>query len=537
MSQALSTALPAVGRRHDNKWLVTLSVTFGTLMGTIDASIVNVAIGHIRGSVGATLQEITWISTGFAIATVLVMPLTGFLGRLFGQKRVYLVSLIVFIGGSALCGTARSLEALVFYRVLQGFGAGALQPTEQAILRQTFPPEEQGMAMALFGMAVVLGPAFGPTLGGYIVDHYSWPWIFYINLPVGALGFLMVTTFVHEDEGIRHANHDRAERERKRLDHMGVVLLSVGLAGLQYVLEEGARDDWFESRLITAFAAISVVALVTFVVNELTHPAPVVDLRLFGDKAFLSGTVIGFVMFGLLMANMFLLPVFMQEMLGYTATQSGLTLMPRAAVMMVMNPVIGKLYGKISPRALIAFGVVCVSAGSYLMSQFTLATGTSQIIGAILVQGMGFSCLFIPLTTTALSGIPKHRVADATGLNSLFRQMGGSVGLAVFATLLSRYGTQARAAVAAHVTAMRPEAMDRLHTIARGMVTRGFDPAAAQSGALQALSGQVMGQSMTLAFRKDFMIAAIVFLFVLPLLAFLKVARPPSGEAPQVHME
>jgi DHA2 family multidrug resistance protein len=536
VSQATLAALSAPARPRDNKWLVTLSVTFGTLMGTIDASIVNVAIGHIRGSVGATLQEITWISTGFAIATVLVMPLTGFLGRLFGQKRVYLVSLLVFIGGSALCGTARSLEMLVLYRVIQGFGAGALQPTEQAILRQTFPPEEQGMAMALFGMAVVLGPAFGPTLGGAIVDHYSWPWIFYINLPVGLLGFLMVSTFVHEDEEIRHANRDRAEQQRKQLDHLGVVLLSVGLASLQYVLEEGARDDWFESRTITACAVASAVSLAGFVVRELTHPAPVVDLRLFADKAFLSGTVIGFVMFGLLMANMFLLPVFMQEMLGYTATQSGLTLMPRAAVMMVMNPIIGRLYGKISPRALIAFGVAWVSAGSYLMSRFTLATGSSQIIAAIVVQGLGFSCLFIPLTTTALSAIPKHRVADAAGLNSLFRQMGGSVGLAVFATLLSRFATQARASVAAHVTAMRPEAVERLDLIARGMVARGFDAAAAQSGALKALAGQVMGQSMALAFRKDFMIASVVFLFVLPLLAFLKVARS-SDASTSVHME
>src|SRR5712692_6435498 len=229
-----------------NKWLVTLSITFGTLMGAIDASIVNVAVPHLMGSLGVTVEQITWVTTGFVIATVMVMPLTGFLARLFGQKRVYMTCLLLFVVGSALCGMARTLPLLVFFRILQGAGAGALQPTEQAILRQTFPPKEQGMAMALFGMAVVLGPAFGPTLGGYIIDNYSWPWIFYINVPVGVFALFMVTRFVPDPEDIRAANRALAERQRKHMDWIGIALLSVGLAALQYVLEEGGRNDWFE---------------------------------------------------------------------------------------------------------------------------------------------------------------------------------------------------------------------------------------------------------------------------------------------------
>jgi DHA2 family multidrug resistance protein len=519
-----------------NKWLVTISVTFGTLMGTIDASIVNVALPHIRGSVGATIEEITWITTGFVIANVIVMPLTGFLGRQFGQKRVYLAALLIFIGGSALCGTARSLGALVAYRVLQGLGAGALQPTEQAILRQTFPPREQGMAMALFGMAVVLGPAVGPTLGGWIVDQYSWPWIFYINLPVGALGFLMVTTFVHEDEEIRRANYALAERQRRQLDWVGIVLMCVGIATLQYVLEDGARDDWFESTAICACLAVALVALTAFVIRELTAPAPAVDLRLFKDRAFLSATLIGFVMFAMLMVNMFLLPIFMQEILGFSATQAGLTLMPRAAVMLLMNPIVGMLYNRVSPRVFVANGILWVSGGSFLMSHFTAQTGTGQIIAAILVQGIGFSCLFAPLTAAALSSIPKHRLSDATGLNSLLRQMGGSVGLAVFATLLTRFGTQARASIGAHVTALRPEVTARLDTITTGMMARGLDAATAQISAHKAFGGLVYGQSMVLAFEKDFYLAGAVFLCVLPALVFLKVARPAGAAAP-VHAE
>jgi MFS transporter, DHA2 family, multidrug resistance protein len=519
-----------------NKWLVTLSVTFGTLMGTIDASIVNVALPHIRGSVGATLQEITWITTGFVVANVIVMPLTGFLSRMFGQKRVYLTSLVIFIASSALCGTAHSLTTLTLFRVLQGIGAGALQPTEQAILRRTFPPHEQGMAMAVFGMAVVLGPAVGPTLGGFIVDHYSWEWIFFINLPVGALGFLMVSTFVHEDEEVLRANHAQAEREKRNVDWAGITLLAVGLALIQYVLEEGQRDDWFESRTISASLAVGMIALTAFVIRELTATTPAVDLRLFKEKTFLSATLIGGVQFAILMANLFLLPIFMQEMLGYTAIDTGLALLPRAAIMFVANPIVGKLYNKISVRWLVANGVVCVSIGSFAMSTFTLQTGLSQIILATLIQGIGFSCLFIPLAAAALTYIPKHRLADAAGLNSLFRQLGGSIGLAIFATLLTRSGTFARAGLVAHVTEVRPEVTGRLAQIAAGLGARGLDRASAQSGAYQALSGMVFGQGMTLAFERTFYLAGIVFLLVLPLIYFLRVARTNGPSAP-IHLE
>lgn len=240
---SLVTAARHTAPPKTNKWIVTLAITFGTLMGAIDSSIVNVALPHIRGAVGATLQEITWISTGYAVALVLVMPLTAFLGRLFGQKRVYMVCLVLFLVGSVLCGTATSLASLVIYRVIQGLGAGALQPTEQAILRQTFPPKEQGMAMALFGMAVMLGPAVGPTLGGYIVDHYHWSWIFFINVPVGIVGLFMVATFVHEDPEILAQNHERAAAERRNVDWLGIAFMWIGLAALEYFLEEGSRND------------------------------------------------------------------------------------------------------------------------------------------------------------------------------------------------------------------------------------------------------------------------------------------------------
>jgi DHA2 family multidrug resistance protein len=471
------------------------------------------------------------------IATVIVMPLTAFLGRLFGQKRVYMASLALFVVGSALCGVASSLTQVVLFRAIQGFGAGALQPTEQAILRQTFPPKEQGMAMALFGMAVMIGPAIGPTLGGYIVDNYHWSWIFFINLPVGVLGLFMVWRFVDEPEDIRAANQAAAVLQRKNMDWAGIALLTIGLSTLQYFLEEGQKNDWFESNLIVACAVVAVSALALFVWRELTAKVPAVNLRLFKDAVFTSGTLIGAVMFSILMASMFLLPLFMQELLGFTAMQSGLALMPRVLVMMAVTPLIGRLYGRVSPRLLVGIGVLLIAYGSWSLSGITLQTTSSGITHAILVQGVGFSCLFVPLTTAALSNVPRTKLADATGLNSLLRQVGASMGLAVFATLLERYGDVARHGVVAHVSPERPEVQTRLAQLAAAFQSRGFDPVSAKNAALRALDGMVTQQSMVLAFEKVLLLTGVVFLCVLPLLYFLKVNRQGPNEKVHVEME
>jgi DHA2 family multidrug resistance protein len=536
--QALGLTRPA--RPKHNKWLITVSITFGTLMGAIDSSIVSVAMPHMMGTLGSTVQEITWISTGYIIANVVVMPFTAFLGRLFGQKRVYMLCLALFLAGSVLCGTARSLEMLIIYRAIQGFGAGALQPTEQAILRQTFPPKEQGMAMALFAMAVMLGPALGPTLGGWIVDHYPWPWIFYINVPIGVLGLAMVASFVQEDEEIIAKNRELAERQRKNIDWWGIGLLIVGLCALQYFLVEGERNDWFSSVTITASFAIAAVVIAAFIIRELTCEVPAVDIRLFKDPVFLSGTLIGSLMFALLMATMFLLPLFMQTLLGFTATEAGFALMPRVFVMLIATPVVGRIYNTVSPRIVIAAGVGFIAWGAWDMSHFTLATGQSDVIWAIATQGIGFSCLFVPLSTVALSAVPRHRMADATGLNSLFRQVGGSIGLAVGATLLTRYGAQARAALLSHVTSGDPAAMSRLHDATAGFMARGYDAMMARGLALRSLDGTVDRQATLLAFDHVFLLAGVAFLLVLPLLAFLKTPEETAAgtrEKIEVHME
>ncbi|MFO0729155.1 MAG: DHA2 family efflux MFS transporter permease subunit [Myxococcota bacterium] len=519
-----------------NKWVVALSVSFGTLMGAIDTSIVNVALSQIRGAVGATVQEITWISTGFAIAMVMVMPLTAFLSRLFGQKNVYLACLALFLLGSALCGIAWNLPSLVLFRALQGFGAGALQPTEQAILRQTFPPKEQGTAMALFAMAVMVGPALGPTLGGYIVDNLHWSWIFFINLPVGALGMFMVWRFVEEPEDIKAAMRAEAIKQRKNMDWAGIALLWTALISLQYVLEEGQAADWFESQTIVLFTGLTFFASIAFVVRELSAPAPAVNLRLFADPGFASGVVVNAAVFAVLMAGMFLLPVFMQELLGFTAMQSGFALMPRTLVMLVLMPLIGKLYARVHTGLLAGVGLLLAAIGQFMLSGLTLASGSGQVIGAIIIQGVGMAVMLVPINTVALANVPRHKLPDATGLSSLMRQIGGSIGIAAFATTLGRYGVIAKDGLRPLINGTRPEVVQRLARTEGGLMARGLDAAHAHAMALRGLSGLITREGMVLAFEKLFVLGGLMFLVTLPLLAMLKKPKIAAAQGP-THVE
>lgn len=520
-----------------NKWIVALSIAFGSLMATIDSSIVNVAIPHIRGSVGATVEEVTWVTTAYVVAMVLIMPLTGLLGALFGQKRLYIASLVVFIVGSALCGVARSLPTLVLYRILQGFGAGALQPSQQAIMRQTFPPEEQGMAMAVFSMVIMVGPAVGPTLGGWITDNFSWPWIFFINLPVGFVGIFMTWKNVHDSADVRAANLARAEGLRKNMDWLGIALMAVAISTLQYFLEEGPAKDWFESTTILVCGFLAAVTLAAFVIRELTFSHPVVNLRLFRDPTFASGTVIAAIVFAALMGSMFLLPVFMQELLGFDATESGVTLMPRTLAMLVVTPFVGRLYSKVPPALIIAFGALTFIIGSVQLSYITLESGTMDIISPLMITGVGLACLMIPLTTVALTSIERKDLADAAGLSSFIRQIGGSVGLTIFATLLGRYASFAKASVGWHVSALRPEVGSYVSALSQRMVARVGDPNLAQALAVKALSGKAALQGMVLAFEKSFLLQAVAFIVVLPLLVFLKSGDNKPPEHIEVSME
>ncbi len=397
--------------------LLTVGLSLGTFMQVLDSSIANVSLPAISGDLAVSPNQGTWVITSFAVSNAITLPLTGWLSRRFGDVRMFVLSTLLFTLASWLCGLANSLPLLIAARVLQGAVAGPMVPLSQSLLLNSYPPEKKGLALALWSMTVIVAPIIGPVLGGWITDNVSWPWIFYINLPVGAVALLMVSRFVYEPEDVRAANQIIAEKQRKNIDWIGITLLCVSLATLQYVLEEGARLDWFQSRLIVGFAILSLISTVAFVLHELTAPAPVVDLSLFKNQVFTSGTLIGAVMFAMLMAQTFLLPLFMQEMLGFTATQSGLALMPRSLAMMVTMPIVGRLYNRVSPRLFITFGIVLFAVTAYEMSHYTLNTGMRDVVFVLLLQGAAFACLFIPLTTAALSSIPRFKMADATTSN------------------------------------------------------------------------------------------------------------------------
>ena len=523
-SVALAPAAPVADRPQVNRWLVTVAVTVGTLMGAIDASIVNVAIPYIRANLGATITEITWISTGYLIALVIIMPLTAWLGITFGRKRVYMACLAIFTLASFFCGSARTLLTLVLFRVIQGAGAGALQPTEQAILRETFPVEQQGLAMGLYGFAVMIGPAVGPTLGGWVTDNYNWPWIFYINVPIGIFGLWMVNRFVHDPP------HARARRGEAGVDLWGIILLTVGLGCMQFVLEEGQINDWFSSDLIVGLAIMAALALSGFAWWELRFAKkPAVDLSVLKNVSFTTGTMIGGILGVSLFASLFLLPLFMQELLGYPAMKSGMMMMPRALVMLTLLPISGMLYNRLGPKLMIGGGMTIAGIAALWMARFTNETGPAQFFWPQVIPGVGFAQVFVALSTTTLAAVQRVQLTAATGLYNLIRQLGASIGTAVFATVLTRSQQWDRAALVKSINPYNPVFAYRFQQAQAGFMGKGLSSYDAKNKALASFDGIINQQAAVLAFEHTFFLIGVLFFVCLPLVLFLKSAVKQVG--------
>jgi len=512
-------------RSRTGKWLVALSVLFGAVMGAIDTSVVNVALVHIQASYGVTTQEVTWVSTAYLITVVIVMPLTAWLGTVFGRKRVYLLSVLIFTGASVFCGLSRTLGELIFFRVLQGLGGGALQPIAQAIMRETFPAEEQGQAMGFFGMIVLLGPAVGPTLGGWLTDTWSWPWIFFVNVPVGVLALWMGVQFLKDPPYMR-------AHGLQRFDGIGIGLLTVGLASLQIMLEEGERDGWFGSTFIVTLGVVAVVMLTAFVIWELRTPIPAVDLRVLQNVSYAAGTfiigILGMALFG----SLILLPLFLQNLLHYDATQAGLALMPRSLAMVLMMPLVGFLYNRLGVYVMLPFGLAVSGFAGLMMARFNLDSGPLQILLPQIVQGLGFAFMFVALSTATLSTIPRVQMQNAAGLFNLTRQLGGSLGTAIVITLLDQRTTQASASLVRHASPYNPMFMQWWQNIQAGFVARGSDPATARLQALEALRHIFSTQAAVVAFDYVFALVAIVLLVCLPLVLLMR-GGGSSGAAVQ----
>jgi DHA2 family multidrug resistance protein len=385
------------------------------------------------------------------------------------------------------------------------------------------------MAMAVFSMVIMVGPAVGPVLGGWITDNYSWPWIFFVNLPVGILGIYLTLRNVHEPADVLVANRARAAVARKHLDWAGIALMAIAIGAVQYVLEEGASEDWFDSTKILAGTFIAGVGLCAFVIRELTATAPVVDVRMFRDATFASGTVISGVVFAMLMGSMFLLPVFTQEMMRFSATESGVVLLPRTIAMMIASPFVGQLYNRIRPSWLVAFGLIMTALGCWMQSDINLMTSTADLRWPLAITGIGFAFLFVPLTTAALSNIPRHELAGAAGVNSFVRQVGGSIGLSIFANLFTTYSHHAAVGLAQNVSLLRPEVAAQAMATRAAMVGQGLNPDLAAALTQKMIAGRAALQGTVIGFDKTFILQTIAFVVVIPLLLFLRVKRTPTA--------
>ncbi len=468
----------------------------GLIMAIIDTTIVNVALTTIGGNLGATVDEVAWVATGYILASVVIMPLNGWLTALLGRKRFYAASLGLFTVASLLCGTAHSIWMLVFYRVIQGIGGGALQPTAQAILFETYPPQKRGAAMAIFGLGAMVGPAIGPLLGGYIVDNASWPLIFYINIPIGIAAFLLTLAVI--------PNPKFLQKPKGGIDFMALGLLTAGLASLQYVLERGERDDWFQSPTIQLLTCVSVVTLVLFIVKSLTDRYPIVDLAVFKFRSFSVGSFLGIIMGFGLFGTALVLPLFFQSILGFTAFDTGMALLPGALSTAVSMLIIGRIFNRIDGRWSIVFGMLTFAWSTWLLGGLTVQAGYWEVFWPRLIQGFGLGFLFVPLTTIALGDVPIHELAGATGVFTLLRQLGGSFGIAILTTMLTHQTAVAWNVLASGVTQ-----------------THGYS--------LPALTGMVAQQSAMIAYDYLFRFCAIVFVLTTPLVFLIKKQKRASG--------
>jgi DHA2 family multidrug resistance protein len=489
----------------------------GNIMAVLDSSIVNVSLDDMAGNMGATIEEITWVVTGYILANVLVMPIIGMLSARFGRKRLYMTAIAVFTVASMLCGLSHSLNTMVGFRIVQGLAGGVLVTVPQAILRESFPPHEQGLAMGVYGMGIVLAPAIGPTLGGWITDQYTWPWIFFINVPVGILNLVMVQRLIEDPVYLK--------RTKAAIDFAGLAFMIAGLGAFQLMLEEGERNDWFSSTFIVRLAVASAVGMLLFIWRELTTQRPAVDIRLLANVRFTAATFLGGVMGMGLNGVLFILPLFLQNLLGYDAMQAGFMLMPRSIAMLVMMPVAGRMYNRFGPRLLVAVGLGFLVFGFWDLGKLTTEVGYWDLAWPQIWQGVGFSFLFAALSTAALAPVPKPEITAATGLYNVVRQVMGSIGIALAATLLTHSESTYHAVLVERASG--PVAQRWIATTMAGLQRLGATAAEARERALGLLDSLVSRQATVLAYNHIFQLVAIMFAVVAPLLFLI----PRSGHA------
>ena len=497
------------------RYLIAFTVTLASMMELVDTSIVNVAIPHMMGSLGATLDEIAWVSTGYVVANVIVLPISGWLSNWFGRRNYMALSILLFTFSSFLCGNASSLKGLVFWRIVQGLGGGGLISTAQATLYEVFPRKDAGTAMAIFGLGIMVGPMLGPTLGGWITETLSWPWIFYINLPLGSLALLLALMLVPDSKFGKRA---------EQVDGLGLLLLALGIGCLQTMLERGEKLDWFASREITAYALVSSISLILFVWQELRQDHPVVQLRIVHDGQFAASLVFGFLVGGALYSTIFVFPVYVQTIVGFSAWETGKVILPGALASGFTMAVMGRLTAKtsIDLRVFVVIGACIFGYSMWRHSMFTAESGWDDFLWPMIFRGVGLGMVFIPLNNLALGNLTPQELGGGSGLYNLTRQLGGSVGIAASATLFQQFQQSNRAELLRHVNQFSGATLARMAKLKALVISHGTPEAMAQAKALRLLDGVIMKQATMLAFERLFLLFGVVLLSALPLLLLMR---------------
>jgi DHA2 family multidrug resistance protein len=511
---------------HVNPWLIAMTVMLATFMEVLDTSIANVALPHIAGSLSASVDESTWVLTSYLIANAIILPLSGWLTELFGRKRFYMTCVVIFTVSSLLCGIAPSLPLLVFFRILQGLGGGGLQPSAQAILADTFPPSQRGMAFSIYGMAVVFAPAIGPTLGGWITDSYSWRWLFYINVPVGILSLLLVSRLIHNPPALAGKPLTRANLFS--MDWTGMGLLALGLGSLEFVLDKGQEDDWFGSGRIQLLVAIAAICLVAVIIRELVIKNPVVDLRLYRERNFSLSHILIFSLGFVLAGSTVLLPQFLQTLMGYSATRAGMVLSPAGVVLIFAMPMAGLLLGRIGARPMIIFGFIVLGSSLWITSRLQLQTDYATFTLFRMMASVGLAALFTPISTTCFSRVPPGKNNAASSLYNLMRNLGSSFGIAAVTTVLARRAQFHQARISDHLSAghIRVRQMQSAQYLAQ----HADGLALPTSRAARMLYRSVLQQAGAMAYLDAFWLLGTLC-FIMPIFALfiVKVKHAPSA--------
>jgi MFS transporter, DHA2 family, multidrug resistance protein len=510
--------------------IITITAVLCALLEIVDTTIVNVALTNMRGSLGATLTDVAWVITAYAIANVIVIPMTSWLSQQFGRRNYFAVSIIIFTTASFLCGNASNIWELVAFRFVQGLGGGALLVTAQTIITESYPVAKRGMAQAIYGMGVIVGPTLGPPLGGYLVDKFSWPYIFYINIPIGIIATLLTLSFVKSP---KYGEKLKANQ----VDWLGIIFLASFIGSLQFVLEHGQQDDWFNNNLIVTLSIVSVFGLLAFIWRELTYKHPIVNLSVLKDGNLRIGILMGFILGFGLYGSTLIIPIYTQSILGWTATDAGMLLIPGSITTAIMMPFIGKMIQKGVPQGyMVGAGFLVFFLFTFWMRNImTPDTGTEHMYWPLILRGVGLGLLFVPITTLSLSTLKGREIGEGAAFTGMFRQLGGSFGIAIITTFITRFSQEHRVNLVAHLDGTRLEVQQRIQQLQQGFMSKGFTSNEALQKAHQVIDYSVMKQSTVLSYMDIFMYLGIMFLCCIPIIFLIKRGKNKINPADAMH--